>query len=90
MSKLYLIQYDINNSIAFEDKIKTIGSCIRIFETSWIVETQIQKSRQIFEYLTTEENPDGNIFIIEIDKSNYWGWMDKSVWGYLKTKEEKK
>lgn len=87
MKKVYLIQFNNNNSILFESKVKAIGSWIKYFGDNWIVESNLS-SKEIFDKLSIG-NEDKNIFIIQLDTSNYWGRMNSKLWDYLKPRRKR-
>ena len=85
MTKIYLIQYNDENS-TFENKIKSIGSWIKYFDDNWIVETNLS-AKELYEKISIG-NENKSIFIIELDKNNYWGRMNTKLWDYLKSKKK--
>ncbi len=87
MKKIYLIQFNNNNSILFENKVKALGSWIKYFGDNWIVESNLS-SKEIFNKLSVG-NEDKNIFIIQLDSSNYWGRMNSKLWDYLKPRRKR-
>ena len=87
MKKVYLIQFNNNNSILFESKVKALGSWIKYFGDNWIVESNLS-SEEIFNKLSVG-NEDKNIFIIQLDTSNYWGRMNSKLWDYLKPRRKR-
>ncbi len=87
MKKVYLIQYRISDNIAFENKVKSIGTWIKYFDDNWLVESTLS-SKEIYEKLTVGNN-DKSIFIIEVNTENYYGRMNTKVWDYLKISRKK-
>lgn len=87
MKKIYLIQFKSSDSLAFESKVKSIGSWVKYFDDNWIVETTLS-SKEIYDKISVG-NEDKSIFIIQIDSSNYWGRMNSKLWDYLKPRRRK-
>jgi hypothetical protein len=87
MKKLYLIQFKSSDTLAFESKVKELGSWIKYFGDNWIVETTLS-SKEIYEKLTVG-NKDKSIFIIQLDTSNYYGRMNTKLWEYLNPRRKK-
>jgi len=85
MNKIYLIQYNEDNA-AFENKLKSLGSWIKYFDDNWIVETTFS-AKEVYEKISLG-NENKSIFIIELDKNNYWGRMNSKVWEYLKNRKK--
>ena len=87
MKKVYLIQFNSSDSLAFESKVKALGSWIKYFDDNWIVETTLS-AKEIYDKLIVG-NDDKSIFIIQLDTSNYWGRMNSKLWDYLKPRRKK-
>lgn len=87
MKKVYLIQFNSSDSLAFENKVKSLGSWIKYFGDNWIVETTLS-AKEIYDKLTVGSD-DKSIFIIQLDTSNYWGRMNSKLWDYLKPRQKK-
>ena len=87
MKKVYLIQFNSSDSLAFESKVKALGSWIKYFGDNWIVETTLT-SKEIYEKLSVGHE-DKSIFIIQLDTSNYYGRMNTKLWEYLKPRRKK-
>lgn len=87
MNKVYLIQFRTSDNAAFESKVKSIGSWIKYFDDNWIVESNLS-AKDIYERISVG-NEDKNIFVVELDTSNYWGRMNAKLWEYLKPRRKK-
>jgi len=86
MNKIYLVQCNHVDAPFFGSRVQTLGDWIKYFENSWIVETNLS-AKQVYEQLTVGDSTTKNIFIIELNKTNYWGIMNNSLWEYLKKKK---
>lgn len=86
MKRLYLIQSKIIENPTFDTRVKSIGSWIKYFDNNWIVETTLS-ANEIYSKLSVGFEND-TIFIIELNKTNYWGRMNTKVWDYLKEKKK--
>lgn len=86
MKKIYLIQFKSSDSLAFESKVKAIGSWVKYFDDNWIVETTLS-AKEIYDKISVG-NEDKSIFIIQLDASNYWGRMNSKLWDYLKPRKK--
>ena len=82
MKKIYLIQSKILANEIFDSRIKSIGTWVKYFDNNWIVETHLTATEIYSKLSVGFENE--HIFIIELDKKNYWGRMNTKVWDYLK------
>ncbi|MEZ4809617.1 MAG: hypothetical protein R2819_04595 [Allomuricauda sp.] len=82
MKKTYLIQTSIKNNEVFNNRIKSLGPWMRYFSDNWLVQSSL--SAQDIYNLLSIGNEKESIFIIELNKSNYWGRMNTEVWDYLK------
>ena len=86
MKKIYLVQYQITENVAtFENRMKLLGSWIKYFNNSWLVESELT-AEKIYEKLSVDFK-EASIIIIEIKKDNYFGRMNTSVWDYLKLRK---
>lgn len=85
MKKIYLIQSSIKDNEAFTDRIKSLGSWLKYFSANWVVESSLN-AHQIYDKLSSGYEKD-SIFVIELDKTNYWGRMNTKVWDYFKERE---
>jgi hypothetical protein len=87
MKKVYLIQYSLDNSEAFESRLKKLGSWVKYFSDNWIIESELS-AEEIYKKLSAgyEEQ---NILIMEIDSNNYYGRMNTKLWEYLKPRRKK-
>lgn len=85
MKKIYLIQSKVQENQTFENRIKSLGSWIKYFDTNWIIESELSSS-EIYKKLSIGfENE--SMFIIELDKSNFFGRMNTKVWDYLQLRK---
>ncbi len=85
MKKIYLIQGKISDNQAFDARVKSIGTWIKYFDNNWMVESTLS-AKEIYDKLSIGfENE--NMFIIELNKTNYWGRMNSKVWDYLKDRK---
>jgi hypothetical protein len=85
MKKIYLIQAKISDHQAFDTRVKSIGTWIKYFDNNWMIESTLS-AKEIYDKLSIGfENV--NMFIIELNKSNYWGRMNSIVWDYLKNRK---
>lgn len=85
MKKIYLIQSKISDNQAFDTRVKSIGTWIKYFDNNWMIESTLS-AKEIYDKLSIGfENE--NVFIIELNKTNYWGRMNSKVWDYLKDRK---
>jgi hypothetical protein len=85
MKKIYLIQAKISDNQPFDTRVKSIGTWIKYFDNNWMIESTLS-AKDIYSKLSIGfENE--NIFIIELNKTNYWGRMNSKVWDYLKNRK---
>ncbi len=85
MKKIYLIQAKISDNQAFDTRVKSIGTWIKYFDNNWMIESTLS-AKEIYGKLSVGfENE--NMFIIELNKANYWGRMNSKVWDYLKDRK---
>jgi hypothetical protein len=81
MNNLYLIQYDIKSEDKIVERIKSLGSWMKYFPQSMIIDTSLN-AQQIYDRLKVDyENT--RILVIKINKSDYYGWMPTEAWNWL-------
>ncbi len=85
MKKIYLIQTKISDNQAFDVRIKSFGSWIKYLDNSWMIETTLT-AKEVYDKLSIGFEND-IMFIVELNKTNYWGRMNSNVWDYLKGKK---
>lgn len=85
MKKIYLIQTKISDNQAFETRVKSLGTWIKYFDNNWMIESTLS-AKEIYEKLSIGFEND-NMFIIELNKANYWGRMNSKVWDYIKDRK---
>lgn len=85
MKKVYLIQAKILDNQTFETRVKSLGTWIKYFDNNWMIESTLS-AKEIYEKLCIGFEND-NMFIIELNKTNYWGRMNTKVWDYLKDRK---
>jgi hypothetical protein len=86
MKKTYLIQTNIKENEAFNDRIKSLGTWLKYFSDNWLIESTLS-AKEIYAKLSSGHEKD-NIFIIEIKTENYWGRMNTKLWEYLKERKK--
>jgi hypothetical protein len=86
MKKIYLIQTSIKDREAFNEKIKSLGTWLKYFSDNWIVESTMS-AHEIYDKLSVGYEK-GDIFIVELSKTNYWGRMNTKVWDYFKERRK--
>lgn len=86
MKKIYLIQTKISDNQAFESRVKSLGTWIKYFDNNWMIESTLS-AKEIYEKLSVGFEND-NMFIIELNKTNYWGRMNSKVWDYIKERKK--
>jgi hypothetical protein len=88
MKKLYIIQYDIKEDQKMVERIKTLGSWMKYFPQSMIVQTSLSP-KEIYEKLTVDY-PNTRILIFRLDNernsNRYYGWLPNDAWEWLKDK----
>ncbi len=85
MKKIYLLQYKKPTDAMIENRIKSISATwIKYFDDNYIVETE-KSSKEIYELLKVGFE-DTSLFIIELNKTNYYGRMNTKVWDWLKAR----
>lgn len=85
MNRLYIIQTDIKNNEVFNQRLKSLGGWMRYFSDNWIIESPLS-AKEIYNQISVGYENE-SIFIIEIQKNNYWGRMNKTVWDFLQKKQ---
>ena len=85
MKKIYIVivNSEVNIDILW-DRIKRIGPTYTIFENSWLV-SSTETAKQIYENLIEDNSNSTFIFVTEIDKANYYGIMNSTLWDWIKT-----
>jgi hypothetical protein len=78
-----LIPKDGVNSIAVEKKINLALDWIKYSETSWLVYSTSDVATWMTRLKPLAE-PDGRLFICELNVKNRNGWMNKNFWEWLK------
>lgn len=85
MNRICLIQYSIKEDSVIINRIKSLGDWVQYFDNNWLVKTSFSV-KEIYNKLSVDyEN--ASFFIIELDKSNYWGRMNTNVWDLLKNRQ---
>lgn len=84
---VYLITYDINTTIKdysdLYDAIKNIsGDYQHPLESVWLVNTPLDRL-QVFNIIHERMAPQDYLLILEV-RGNYYGWLNKNVWDWLK------
>ena len=82
MKKVYLIQYNINDNLIFDSRVKNLGDWVKYFSDNFIVASDLS-AQQIYEHIT-DGFDNKSILIIELDTKNYYGRMNTKIWDFLK------
>ncbi len=83
MYKIYIIIIDEDlDADIMRDRIRAIGSNYAFWNNHWLVETE-QSARQIYNKLSAEPYDQVEIFVAELDNSNYYGWMNAELWDWI-------
>jgi hypothetical protein len=83
--KTFLIQYTISDDSKIKEKIKALGSWMSYFKGFWLVETD-KTAEEIYDILSNEI-PETRILVLEINIRDYWGWMPKDAWEWIKKRK---
>lgn len=86
MKKNYIIQYDIDDDEILKDRIKELWPWINYFPKSFIVSSDSEKAKEIYDKISTGYDKN-RILIIELVKDNYWGVMPTKAWEWLKERK---
>jgi hypothetical protein len=75
---------------ALYDAIKSFGECIHPLESVWIiyVSNVDLNASQITDVLHAHMTQEDTLFVCKIDGKDRNGWMAKSAWQWLHTREQ--
>lgn len=83
---IYAITYDLNKSgqnySALYDTIKNIGEVIHPLQNLWFLNSSMTIDKITNTILLVIDQND-RLFVAEINKGAYQGWMDKDTWNWI-------
>lgn len=89
MRRLYIISYDLNNPgqdyTRLFQVIESLGSTLHIQKSVWLLKTA-QNANQIATALHEQMDNNDILFVSELNKGNYQGWMNTDYWEWMKEK----
>ena len=86
MSSFYHIYISPKKDVTREAIEKVLNIAIDWFrydDKNWIVYTT-SDSKKWYSRLQPFVEPGGNVLIVKLDMSEYWGFMSKKLWDWLK------
>lgn len=87
MSRVYLITYDLRKPgqdySALYEAIKQLGDWQHPMESVWAVKTSFFTENDIYSQLRKMIDDNDYLFIVEITRQKYQGWLAKSFWTWL-------
>lgn len=83
MSDLYIIQYDIKEDQKVVERIKALGSWMKYFPQSMIVQTSLSP-KEIYDRLSVDYESE-RFLIFKLEK-RYYGRLPTDAWDWLKEK----
>jgi hypothetical protein len=88
MKRFYLIQYIVsNNDTDIKEIIKSLGDWFNYFNGSFLLFSSLN-IEAIYDRIK-KEKPDEHILVLEFNLKNYYGWLPKAAWDWLKEKKSK-
>lgn len=85
---LYIISYDLNNPgqdyTKLFQKIESLGEALRIQKSVWLLKANSTSADKIATALHEDMDNSDLLFVSELQKSNYQGWMNKTYWDWIK------
>lgn len=87
---VYMITYDLNSAgQRYEEVIKAIKnssiSWCSYWKSSYLIKSNLS-SNQIFDRIKPNIDSNDKVFIVEVNPSNYHGWLTQKEWDFIKTK----
>ncbi|MCM1302313.1 MAG: hypothetical protein NC250_03095 [Alistipes senegalensis] len=91
--KTYLIIYaeETNNTEILIDRIKSLGDYCRFFNNHWFVRTSLNTAEDVYKSIIKDDLATISVIVLNISSQpshNYWGFMNKAVWEWLKQPTE--
>ena len=84
---LYIIAYDLNNPgkdyTKLFQSIESLGDALHIQKSVWLLKTD-NNADSIVNFLRENMNDNDILFVSELNKNNYQGWMNRTYWEWLK------
>lgn len=89
--KIYLVIYhEGDDSDILKDRIKNLGDYYRFFNNHWFVKTTLDKAEDVYDEIVKKDLSTLNIIVLNVDPKlshNYWGFMNKALWDWLKQQD---
>jgi len=91
---LYIVSYDLNEKSSrtykeLYDALQSYPYWAHPLESTWMVSTD-HTARELEEHLRHFLGQNDNLLVVEFKKdADYWGWLSKSFWEWLKIRLEK-
>lgn len=88
---IYLISYDLFKKDAAKYKeiddifLKAKIPCIKALSTVWLIETP-HSADVLYKAIGTKFTKSDKLLIAQLNNSNYQGWLDSQVVGWLKAR----
>ena len=83
MHKIYIIIIgEESDGDIMRDRIRAVGRNYAFWNNHWLVETT-KSAQEIYERLSAEPYNQVEIFVSELDNSNYYGWMNADLWDWI-------
>lgn len=89
MAKFFLITYDLKspgqNYSELYNSIKDCGEWQHPLESTWVVKVSESKTaNDLYQVLRPKIDTGDYLFIVDITKSGYYGWLSKNFWSWFK------
>lgn len=88
MSHTYHVSYDLKKPRQDYDaliaEIKRSPGYYHIMQSTWLISTS-ETAHELFRRLGGRMDNDDRILISEISNHNYTGWLNQSVWDWLRS-----
>ncbi|ELO1772489.1 hypothetical protein QXB69_000521 [Vibrio fluvialis] len=83
---IYSISYDLNapgkKYEELYDAIKSFNGWAHILDSTWLVYSNLT-AQQIFEHLQPHIDRNDSIFISQVNRNQYSGWLSKEHWSWI-------
>jgi hypothetical protein len=85
--RVLLVTYDLKKPSQEYSKLyeilKSLPKWWHYLESTWLILTS-DSAKQLYDKLCPTLDDNDNVFLIEIIKGDYWGWLPKDAWKWIK------
>ena len=82
----YIIIFDkelVGNQV-FQDRINRLGDSFYLLDGNIVLLKSESTVREIYSSISAEEFSTKLMMVMQIDRTNYFGYMQSNLWGWLK------